>query len=189
MNKFADGIFHLLKLGAALCLAGMVLMVFANVLLRYAFNTGISATEELASWGLTYITYIAGLVALREHGHLGFDSLVTALPVWAQRACYILAQLLMIALAGMFLHGSWQQTMINLDNAAPASGLSMGWLYGVGMLFSAIAILVLASDLYRALSGQIRDDELVMVESEGSEALAEIARHAQSDNTRSNRPL
>lgn len=189
MNTFADRMFHILKFGAALCLAGMVAMVFGNVVLRYAFNTGISATEELASWGLAYITYIAGLIALREHGHLGFDSVVKSLPAWAQRACYIVAHMLMIALAGMFLHGSWAQTMINLNNAAPASGLSLGWLYGVGIVFGAVAILVLLIDLFRAASGKAGEAALVMVESEASEALAEAKRHKHEDPTLSKLPI
>lgn len=187
MNTFADRMFHILKFGAALCLAGMVAMVFGNVVLRYALNTGISATEELASWGLAYITYVAGLIALRERGHLGFDSVVKALPAWAQRACHILAHLLMIGLAGMFLHGSWSQTVINLNNAAPASGLSLGWLYGVGILFGAVAILVLLADLFHAAQGSTGASE--SDGNEGGNAHSDNGRRQQQDATLTKLPI
>ena len=42
MKKVLDVLFHLLKLFAASCLAAMIVMVFGNVVLRYAFNSGIT---------------------------------------------------------------------------------------------------------------------------------------------------
>jgi TRAP-type C4-dicarboxylate transport system permease small subunit len=83
MKKFLDFLFHLLKLFAASCLAAMIVMVFGNVVLRYAFNSGITVSEELSSWCLTWMTYTAGLVALRDHGHLGFDAFLTKMPAWS----------------------------------------------------------------------------------------------------------
>ncbi len=177
MKRVADALFHFLKIAVALCLAVMVVVVFLNVVLRYAFNTGISVSEELPSWLLTYVTYLAALIALREHGHLGFDAFVAKLPEAGQRLCLTITQLMMIAVTAMFLHGSWKQTLINLDAHAPASGLSQGWLYGIGLLFSVVAIVILLSDLYRTVTGKAKGAELVMVESEGGEALAEAERH------------
>jgi len=176
MQRAADALFHALKIIAALCLAAMVVLVFTNVFLRYAFNRGIAVSEELSSWLLVWITYAAGVVALREHGHLGFDGVVAKLSPPLQRACLVLAHVLMIAVTFLFLQGSWQQTRINLTATAPASGLSMAWLYVVGILFSVFALAVLLADLYRALTGRLSDKDLVMVESEGGEALAEAER-------------
>ena len=50
-TKIIDPLFHALKIFAALCLAAMIVMVFGNVVLRYALNSGISVSEELSSWG------------------------------------------------------------------------------------------------------------------------------------------
>lgn len=179
MNKIFDMLFHLLKLFAAGCLAAMIVMVFGNVVLRYAFNSGITVSEELSSWGLTWMTYTAGLVALREHGHLGFDAFLTKMPAMVQRVLLSIAHVLMIAMMWLFLQGSWQQTMINLGNAAPASGISLGALYGVGILFGAIAILVLLGDLYCIITGKLSHT----IKSEAEEALEEARRHALDEPT------
>ena len=176
MKKILDLLFHGLKVFAALCLAAMIVMVFGNVVLRYAFNQGISVSEELSSWCLTWMTYTAGLVALRDHGHLGFDGILTKFPAVIQRVLLTIAHLLMIATMGMFLQGSWQQTMINLDNMAPASGLSMGALYGVGILFSVIAILVLFGDMVCIITGKLSHT----ISSEAQEALAEVTEQAEN---------
>jgi TRAP-type C4-dicarboxylate transport system permease small subunit len=173
MKKLLDYLFHALKVFAALCLAAMIVMVFGNVVLRYVFNSGISVSEELASWCLTWMTYTAGLVALRDHGHLGFDGVLTKFPAGVQRFLLTIAHLLMIAIMGMFLQGSWQQTVINWHNMAPASGMSLGALYGVGILFSVIAILVLLGDMVCIVTGRLSHT----ISSEAQEALAEAAKH------------
>ncbi len=171
MLRFQNYLFVLLKLFAASCLAGMIIMVFGNVVLRYAFNSGITVSEELSSWGLTWMTYTAGLIALREHGHLGFDAVLTKFPPLIQRILLVIAHILMIGMMWLFLEGSWQQTVINLGNMAPASGISLGALYGVGIVFSVIAILVLLGDLYCIVTGKLTHT----LSSEAEEALAEVA--------------
>ena len=177
MKKIIDLLFVVLKLFAAFCLVAMIVMVFGNVVLRYAFNSGITVSEELSSWGLTWMTYTAGLIALREHGHLGFDAVLTRFPPMVQRILLAIAHVLMIGMMWLFLDGSWQQTVINLGNLAPASGISLGALYGVGILFSVIAILVLLGDLYCIVTGQLSHT----LASEAEEALAEAQRHRLDD--------
>ena len=177
MKKIIDLLFVVLKLFAAFCLVAMIVMVFGNVVLRYAFNSGITVSEELSSWGLTWMTYTAGLIALREHGHLGFDAVLTKFPPFVQRILLAIAHVLMIGMMWLFLDGSWQQTVINLGNLAPASGISLGALYGVGILFSVIAILVLLGDLYCIVTGKLTHT----LASEAEEAIAEAQRHGLDD--------
>ncbi len=50
MKTMVELYFRLLRLLIVLCMIGMVVMVFGNVVLRYAFNSGISVSEELARW-------------------------------------------------------------------------------------------------------------------------------------------
>ena len=78
----------------ALGLAVMVVLVFGNVLMRYAFNSGITLSEELSRWIFVWITFLGAIVALREHGHLGTDMLVGRLPPAGRKACFALSGLL-----------------------------------------------------------------------------------------------
>jgi TRAP-type C4-dicarboxylate transport system permease small subunit len=76
--------------------------------------------------------------------------------------------------------------VINWDVAAPASGLSTGLFYGVGIVFAISAGLILLHDLYRVVTGQMSEDELVMVkeseEQEEFEALQkELAARDRQD--------
>lgn len=172
MQKIVEWYFHVLKITMVFCLVMMVILVFGNVVLRYGFNSGITVSEELSRMFFIYLTFIGAIVAMREHLHLGVDSLVRRLPVLGKKACYVVSQLLMLYACWLFGQGSWQQTLINLHVVAPVSGMSMGFFYGVGILFSVSAGAIILHDLYRVLAGKIADDELVMVKE--SEELAEF---------------
>ena len=164
MTKIVDAYFWLLKVLIALFLAIMVVLVFGNVFLRYAFNSGITVfLEELSRWLFVWLTFLGAIVAMREHGHLGVNSLVKRLPTRGKKAALIVSQLLMIYVTWLLLVGSWEQTLINWDVVAPASGLSSGFFYGVGIVFAVSAELILLAELARAVTGKLSDAELVMV--------------------------
>src|SRR4030095_2097012 len=181
MAKIVDGYFSLLRLLIVVCLAAMCVLVFANVVLRYAFNTGITVSEELSRWLFVWMTFLGAIVAMREHGHLGMDSLVARLPVIGKKACYFASEVLTLCGAWLFLQGSWAQTQINLDVTAPASGFSTAWVYGVGVVFGVSVIPIILYDLYRLVSGTMREDELgLMKESEEQEAFEELQHELQA---------
>nr|WP_326538502.1 TRAP transporter small permease [Pseudorhodoferax sp.] len=185
MERLLSGYCKLLDFLMALALASMVVLVFGNVVLRYVFNAGITVSEELSRWLFIWLIFLGAIVAMREHGHLGVDMLVSRLPDWAKKACLVVAQLLMLWACWLLLVGSWQQTQINLDVSAPTTGLSMGIVYAVGIVFAFSAGLFLLRDLWRTVTGQLRADELVMVkESEETAEFEELqARLAEEDRT------
>lgn len=158
----------------AIILALMVIMVFANVVLRYAFNSGITVTEEVSRWLFVWMIFLGAIVAVREHAHLGTDVLVRRLPVWGKKLCLVLSHGLMLFATWLLLSGSWQQTVVNWDVRAPTSGASVAIFYIVGVVFAVSAIVFFLHDLWRALSGQLSNDELVMIHD--SEEQADIDR-------------
>ena len=73
MSRWIERYCRLLDAISALCLAVMVVLVFGNVVLRYAFDSGISLSEEVSRWLFVWMTFLGAIVALKEHGHLGTD--------------------------------------------------------------------------------------------------------------------
>ncbi|CAO3440902.1 TRAP transporter small permease [Azospirillum endophyticum] len=163
MGRFIDGYVFVLKVAIVACLAGMLVLVFGNVVLRYGFNSGITVSEELSRLLFVWMTFMGAVVALHKHGHLGMDTLVALLPRTGRLVCFCASHLLMIYATVLLLGGSWDQTLINLSVAAPATGLSMGFFYGAGVLFAVLALIILAVNLVRALTGRLNDGELIMV--------------------------
>ena len=155
MHMIVEGYFKLLKILIALFLAIMVVLVFGNVVLRYAFNSGITVSEEVSRWLFVWLTFLGAIVALRQHGHLGVDALVRRLPNAGKRACLIVTQILMLYATWLLLAGSWKQTLINLDVTAPATGLSNGWFYGIGVFFASSLLIMIARMMYSLPSSAI----------------------------------
>lgn len=174
MQKAVEAYFQLLKLIMVLCLAGMVILVFGNVVLRYGFNSGITIADEVSRLFFVFLTFLGAIVTMREHAHLGVDTLVKRLPVLGKKFCFVVSHVLMLFATWMFLQGSWMQAEINMSVKSPVSGYSMGLFYGVGVLFGISVGAILLADLYRVLSGKASEDELVAVKE--SEESAEIER-------------
>lgn len=155
MTKMIDLYFRVLKLIVVLCMLGMVVMVFGNVVMRYAFNSGLTISEELSRWLFVLMVFLGSLIAMRERGHLGLDLLIKKLPPRGRNLCLAAGQLMMLYIAWLILSGSWQQAVINLDVVAPASGLSMAWFYGIGVVFGVTAIPIIIGELILALRGRL----------------------------------
>lgn len=185
MTRLINLYFSFLEAVVACCLAIMIVLVFGNVVLRYAFDSGITVSEELSRWLFVWLTFLGAIVALREHGHLGVDTLVKRLPRKGKQTCLIVSQGLMLYATILFFQGSWVQTLINWDVTAPASGLSAAWLYGVGLVFSVSTGLIILNELRRALTGDVSDADLVTVkESEEQEQLERLERELQERDRR-----
>jgi TRAP-type C4-dicarboxylate transport system permease small subunit len=85
----------------------------------------------------------------------------------------------MLFIVWLLFQGSLAQARINWDVSAPTTGFSMAIVYASGIVFSVLAAVILMIDLYRMLSGQLTDAELVMVqESEESVQLQQILDEA-----------
>jgi TRAP-type C4-dicarboxylate transport system permease small subunit len=138
----------------ALALACMVVMVFGNVVLRYAFDSGITVSEELSRFLFVWLTFLGAVAVMGEGGHLGYNLVARALPRAGQLACRIVSDLLMLLCCGVFLWGAWAQTLLNLGNAAPVSGLPLGWAYAAAVVAGLGLGLVVAADLMAALAGR-----------------------------------
>jgi TRAP-type C4-dicarboxylate transport system permease small subunit len=155
-----------------MALAVMVVLVFGNVVLRYAFNSGITVSEELSRWLFVWLTFLGAIVALRERAHLGSDMLVSRLGNTGKKVCLVAGQLLMLYIAYLLFMGSLHQVQINADVEAPVTGASVGIFYASGMVFAVSVGVILLDDLWRVLTGKISDEELVMVKE--SEEAAEL---------------
>ena len=178
MNRLIHYFFKLLELLVVLLLLAMVIMVFGNVFLRYAFNSGITISDEMSRYCFIWLTYIGAMVAMREGGHLGVDTLVKHLSLGGKKACLFLSESLMLYCNGLFLLGTWKMHDLQVTNVSPVAGLSMIWVFGIGYVVSLVMGIMNIRVLYRLLSGRITEAELIqVVEAEG---LADVEKTLQT---------
>jgi len=149
--RIIDAICRLFSILMVLCLAAMVVMVFGNVVLRYGFDSGITASEELSRWLFVWMTYLGAVVALRNRAHLGTESVVSRLPPAGRKACLVVSQVLMLAACALLLQGGWKQAVIARGTTSAVMEASVAWLYASGVVFAVLAMLVIAHELWRVV--------------------------------------
>ena len=168
MKKLIDGFFKLLEFLIVAMLFAMVVMVFGNVLMRYIFDTGITVSEEMSRYCFIWLTYLGAMVAMREGGHLGMDTLVKVLPVTGKKFCLFLSEVLMLMCNGMFLWGTYQMHELQVTNISPVVGISMIWIYGMGYIVSVVMGVLNINKLYLLVTGQLSENDMVqIIETEG----------------------
>jgi TRAP-type transport system small permease protein len=161
LQKWINHYCRLFSLLMVIALALMVVLVFTNVVLRYAFNSGLSLSEELSRWLFVWMTFLGAVVALNDRAHLGTDSLVSRLPVTGKKICLGIGHVLMLYMCWLVFDGSLEQTKINLETTSAVMETSMAIFYACGVMFAVFGAVILVNELWRLLSGQLSDDELV----------------------------
>jgi len=161
LNAFIDLCCRAINLIIALALAVMVVMVFGNVVLRYFFNSGIVFSEEVSRFIFMWLTLIGALVVMKDNAHLGMSSLIDRLGETGRRICRFLADSITLVCCVLLAHGTWEQVVIGMDNAAPVTGVPLGIVF-LSLLISSVGMsLMLLHSLWRQLTGRMPADELV----------------------------
>ena len=163
MSKVINLFFKLLEFLVVACLVAMVIMVFGNVVLRYGFNSGIDISDEMSRYCFIWLTYIGAMVAMREKGHLGVDTLVLRLSLNGKKLCYFLSEVMMLCCNLLFLIGTWKMHELQVTNVSTVVGISMIWVYGIGYVVGFVMSVMNVNQLYKLLTGQLKEEDLIMV--------------------------
>ena len=161
LKKLMDRYCQLLSVLMVIGLALMVVLVFTNVVMRYAFNSGITVSEELSRWLFVWVTFLGAIVAMHEGAHLGSDMLVSRLSVRGKKLCLLLGHLLMLFVCWLMFKGSLDQVKVNWDSTSAVMEASMGIFYACGMVFAVSGAVILLNHLWRLIKGELTDDELI----------------------------
>lgn len=92
----------------ALLLAGMTLLTFVQVVLRYVFNSGLLWALEGSTYMFAWLVLIGVSYGVRAHSHIGIDAAVKLLPAPGRRVVGLVALALCLLFAVLMLYGSYQ---------------------------------------------------------------------------------
>lgn len=145
MNAFVkrglDGLDAIARTAIAAAFAGMVLVVAAQVVLRYAFNSSIDWAEDVARLMFVWTMFLAIPLGVRGGVHIGVNLLVQRLPSVAQAVLARLTAGASLALMAVVAWGVARLLPEQWDELLPTVDLSVGWLLlpvGLGAVHSAL---------------------------------------------------
>lgn len=133
----------------AVALAIMVVLVFANVVLRYGFGTGIASAEELSRLLFVWMVFIGATVAYPRGEQMAFLGLLARFKgvklLIATQLVHV-AVLLACVLVGW---GAWQQVVIGFASKSVVLGYPMALLPLPALLSSICIGIAAAIDIVR----------------------------------------
>jgi len=173
MQKIIELFYRLLGLIMVLLLTAMVVMVFTNVLLRYGFNSGVLVSEELSRYCFVWLTFVGAVLAFREQAHMGIETLVARFQRRGRLICMAASNALIMVCSALFFWGAQMQFEINATMFAPVTGLSLVWVYGIGLFTGAACFVIAALRLAQILTGRVSDEDIARFAGEDGH-LAEV---------------
>lgn len=161
----------------AVLLSIMGVLLFINVILRYAFHSGIGGAEDISRFSFIWFTYIGVIVMLAIWGNLGVDFALQRVPRRLRFALGLAGRLLMALALSLFVHGSWNQVMIN-DSILSQGAIQypLSWNYMAGVIAGVGGILFVIRDIIYLLKGNGRPLVFIEVEADVQPSINESGR-------------
>lgn len=141
-------------------LALMVVLVFANVVLRYGFNLGITFSEEVSRFLFIWVVFVGAVLTLRDNAHLGVHMLTKKLPLAGKKACKLFSDVATLGCCVLITYGGWQVVRLEISNIAPISGIPLGAVFTAILVCSVGMGILLVGSIHRLLTGRMTEQEL-----------------------------
>lgn len=134
MKKLGTFFDKLINAVMAINLAVMSVIVFTNVVLRYAFNSGITGVDEISRYLYIWLVFLGAVTALKNHQHINVDLLTGKLKGTSKKVVTLLANAIMLYVIWLILKGSWFMTMSSTTSTAPSTGIPLAVVYASGIV-------------------------------------------------------
>lgn len=163
MRKLTEVISNALNILIAVSISLMAIFVFGNVIMRYFFQSGLIWAEELSRIFFMWLIFLGSIVAFKENAHLGVDTLVQRLSLKGRKILYIVNSILILATLALLAIGSWDLSILNLNQSTPALLIPYAYVYISGVVMSIGISIIVISKLYQLLTNKIGEGDLVMI--------------------------
>ncbi|MHA6344343.1 TRAP transporter small permease [Roseivivax sp. CAU 1761] len=133
-------------------MAGLTLVITLQIVSRVAF-TSLRWTEEVARFGLIWITFLGAALAYQQGRHIAVALLRDSLPPLWRRAVTGAALLVALAFLVTLAVIGWHYMQVQSFQKSPSLRLSMSHVYAVMPVSAALMALLAAIDLVRLIAG------------------------------------
>lgn len=179
INGFEEGAISLL-------FAGMTLVTFVQVVLRYVFNSGFVWALELTVYLFAWLVLFGASYGIKRSAHLGVDAFVKIFPEKTQRGFALLAVLAALVYAVIMLVGSWDYVSKLYTIGIESEDLPIPqW---VPMAILPIGMLLLILRLLQAGLRIFRGEQESLLADEAREAIEELVAEVESGDGKGHRP-
>jgi TRAP-type transport system small permease protein len=142
----------------AVTLAGMVIAVFVNVVLRYGFDTGIVFYEELSRLLFVWMVCIGAALVFAENEHLGFDMLTERLRGRAIAVCRWLSRIAIAICLVLVIKGAWEQVIAGMQSFSTVMHFPLALMAAAALVMALLMLIALMIEIIRDPAGMASDE-------------------------------
>ena len=159
IEKILNALCKIAGIFAAILLAIMTCLVFANVVTRYVIHYAIPWSEEISRFLQVWIVFIGAALVYKEDAHMGLDILVNVLPKQVRRVLAIVVDFGILYVSWLMFQGGMTLTKSQLTWHAPASGISYSWLYVVIVISQALMLIFCVTKIFYHVVSLIKNED------------------------------
>ncbi len=138
----------------AVSIAVMAVMIFTNVVMRYAFNSGILVSEELSRYFFVWLTFLGAISAYIKNTHIKVETFFDKMPPRMKFFVYIFNNLVVLACCVMLTIGCWRLAMLEMINRLPISDIPVGVLFFAGVPAGVCISIIIIIRIFQSFAKQ-----------------------------------
>lgn len=163
----------------AMLFAGMTLITFVQVVLRYVFGTGMLWALEASIYMFAWMVLLGISYGVRVRAHIGVDAAVNLLPLRWQRVIGLIGVAICLIYASYLLYGAWGYVERLHRIGVLAEDIPLPrWLLTSGLVIGlALFIVRLLEAGWKIIRGQGRP---LLIGDEAQDVLDEFESHVKS---------
>jgi TRAP-type C4-dicarboxylate transport system permease small subunit len=127
--KLQHGLEFAINILIGFMLAGMVVVVFGNVIFRYFLNASLAWSEEVSRFMLIWLVFMGAVIAYIRNEHLGLDIMLKVLPPLGSRILAITADALVVTALIVMTRGGIVMTADSFASGWVAASLPIPYGY------------------------------------------------------------
>ena len=148
LHKASDMLDKITLTVIGVLLVEMTIVYFAQVIVRFVFNSGLYWSEELVRYSCIALVYLASASLFKRSGHVAITVLEELLPSRAKRYQFILLSLISIAYMALVLIIGLQILEVAAFQQSPNMRLPMNFIYLLFPISAGIMIIHVVSNLF-----------------------------------------
>ncbi|MEZ8991204.1 TRAP transporter small permease [Vibrio breoganii] len=154
MKRLINWLDQLVNLVAIASMFTMVILVFMNVVLRYAFDSGLPWSEEVSRIAFVWVVFLGIIIANRDNSHLRVDIIVSRLSKIGQKITGAIAGIVTVLVLISVLIGGSKLIALTHAQGLPATGIPTSVIYIAGVMSCSILLIGIIAKIFKKKENQ-----------------------------------
>lgn len=121
----------ILQVSTCIMLAGILILMTLQIIMRYFFNHPLQWTDEISRMCMVWMTFLGSVLAFRNRAHICVDLITNSLPERAGKTLTVIADVLTAAFLILLAVFGFKYAKMHIKTVSLVTGIRKGISYSV----------------------------------------------------------